>query len=158
MGGCSLIVLFEPTRNFIYRLLSDAAKYLVAAGVVLKSLYPSCFMRHALCMLRNCAMTVRSHFKDSNYLIFRGQISENKNKTCKAKIAARSSPSKPVFTRWGSRKLAKCDLICKKNKPEVKAIVKRFEGAGVLIIQAKVSSNAWFSKSASQNQSTTLLS
>ena len=37
----------------------------------------------------------------------------------------------------------------------MKAIVKRFEWAGVSVIQTKVSSNARFSWSASQNQSTT---
>ena len=34
----------------------------------------------------------------------------------------------------------------------------RFEGSGVLVTQAKVRSNAWFSCSAPQTQSTTLLS
>ena len=36
-------------------------------------------------------------------------------------------------------------LKCKKNQFEVKAIVKRFEEADVLIVQTKVSPNAWFS-------------
>ena len=34
----------------------------------------------------------------------------------------------------------------------------RFEGSGVLVTQAKVSSNAWFIWPANQSQSTTLLS
>ena len=53
-----------------------------------------------------------------------GQISKNKHKTGKAKFAY---PSKPVFIRWGSWKLIKSYFIRKKNYPEVKAIVNRFE-------------------------------
>ena len=97
------------------------------ASVILNSLYPSFFMRHALYILLNCAGTVRSHFEDVNQLIFRVQIGKNKNKTSKTKFAIISYPPNPVFTRWGSWKQ------------------KRFERAGVLVIQAKVSSNIWLS-------------
>ena len=46
-------------RSFFYLLLSDAAKYMVAAGITLKSLYPKLF--HVTCvahLLHNCACTI----------------------------------------------------------------------------------------------------
>ena len=52
--------------------------------------------------MRNCAMTVRSHFGDVG-LIFSGQISKNKNKTSKAKFATIRDkfPSKTCFHKTG---------------------------------------------------------
>ena len=56
-------------RSFFYSLLSDAAKYMIAAGITLKSLYPKLF--HVTCvkhLLHNGAMKIKSHFKDVNQL------------------------------------------------------------------------------------------
>ena len=50
-------------RSFFCLLLSDAAKYMIAAGITLKSLYPKLF--HVTCvahLLHNCAMKIKSHF------------------------------------------------------------------------------------------------
>ena len=52
-------------RSFFCLLLSDAAKYMIAAGIILKSLYPKLF--HVTCvahLLYNCAMKIKSHFED----------------------------------------------------------------------------------------------
>ena len=54
-------------RSFFCLLLSDAAKYMIAAGIMLKSLYPKLF--HVTCvahLLHNCAMKIKSHFEDVN--------------------------------------------------------------------------------------------
>ena len=88
-----------------------------------------------------------------NQLIFIGQISKNKTGTVEPNLLISYPP------KMGTWKLVKSYFaVYEKNKSEVKAILQRFEGADVLVIHAKVSSNARFSLSASQNQSTTLLS
>ena len=57
-------------RNSFCLLQSDAARYMTAAGTVLKSLYPKLF--HVTCvahLLHNCAMKVKSHFHGIDQLI-----------------------------------------------------------------------------------------
>ena len=52
-------------RSFFCLLLSNAAKYMIAADITLKSLYPKLF--HVTCvahLLHDCAMKIRSHFED----------------------------------------------------------------------------------------------
>ena len=51
-------------HNFVL-LLSDAAKYMVLAGFILKSMYPQLFHITCVCHLfHNCAMRLHSHFPD----------------------------------------------------------------------------------------------
>ena len=60
----------EINRSFFCLLLSDAAKYMIAAGIILKSLYPKLF--HVTCvahLLHNCAIKIKSHFEDVDQLI-----------------------------------------------------------------------------------------
>ena len=125
-------------RNFFSVLLSDAAKYKVAAGSILKSPYPK--LLHVTCvahLLHNCAMKVRHHFEDVEQLIAEVKLITVKNKTRQAKLSTTGFPPQPVLTRWGS--WLNAALYYAKNLPEVKAIVERFEGSGVLVTQAKVS-------------------
>ena len=61
-----------------------------------------------------------------------------KNKTRPAKFAPISSPCQPVVTRRGRRLNAA--LYYTKKLSEVKAIEESFEGSGILVTQAKVSS------------------
>ena len=52
-------------RSFFCLLLSNATKYMIAAGITLKSLYPKLF--YVTCvehLLHNCAMKIKSHFED----------------------------------------------------------------------------------------------
>ena len=52
-------------RSFFYLLLSDAAKYMIAADITLKSLYPKLFQVTCVArLLHNCAMKIKSHFED----------------------------------------------------------------------------------------------
>jgi len=65
--------------------LSDAAKHMVAAGAILKSLYPKLF--HVTCvahLLHNYARKVRSHFEDVDQLIAKVELVTVKNKTRQA--------------------------------------------------------------------------
>ena len=51
-------------RSFFCLLLSDAAKYMIAAGITLKSLYPKLF--YVMCiahLLHNCAMKINLTLK-----------------------------------------------------------------------------------------------
>ena len=125
-------------RNFFSLLLSDAAKYMIAAGITLKSLYPQLF--HVTCvahLLHNCAMKIKSHFEDVHQLIAKVKAVKIKNKTRQAKFSAISYPPQSVPTRWGS--WLNAALYYAKNLPEVKAVVESFVDSGILITQAKVS-------------------
>ena len=101
-------------RSFFCLLLSDAAKYMTAAGITLKSLYPKLF--HVTCvphLLHNCAMKIRSHFEDVDQLIAKVEAVTSRNKTRQAKISAIGYPPQPV--------------------PEVKAVVESFVSSGILV-------------------------
>ena len=81
-------------RSFFCLLLSDAAKYRIAAGITLKSLYPKLF--HVTCvahLLHNCAMEIKSHFEDVDQLIAKVKAVTIKNKTRQAKFSVIGYPS-----------------------------------------------------------------
>ena len=89
-------------RSFFCLLLSDAAKYMIAACTTLKSLYPKLF--HVTCvahLLHNCAMKIKSHFEDVDLLIANVKAVTITNKTRQAKFFAIGYPPQPVPTRWG---------------------------------------------------------
>ena len=90
-------------RSFFCLLLSDAAKYMIAAGITLKSLYPK--LLHVTCVahsLHNCAMKIKSHFDDGDQLIAKVKAVTIKNKTRLAKFSSIGYPPQPFPTRWGS--------------------------------------------------------
>ena len=125
-------------KSFFGLLLSDAAKYMIAAGITLKSLYPK--LLHVTCvahLLHNCAMKIKSHFKNIDQLIAKIKAVTIKNKTRQAKFSAIGYPPQPVPTRWGS--WLNAALYYAENLLEVKAIVEIFVGSGILVTQAKVS-------------------
>ena len=87
-------------RSFFCLFLCDAAKYMTAAGITLKSLYPKLF--HVTCvahLLHNCAMKIKSHFEDVDQLIVKVKAVTIKNKTRQAKFSAIGYPSQPVPTK-----------------------------------------------------------
>ena len=111
---------------------------MIAAGITLKSLYPKLF--HVTCvahLLHNCAMKIKSHFKDVDQLIAKVKAVTIKNKTRQAKFSAIGYPPQPVPTTWGS--WLNAALYYAKNLPEVKVIVESFVGSRILVTQAKVS-------------------
>ena len=125
-------------RTFFCRLLSDTAKYMIAAGKTLKSLYPKLF--HVTCvahLLHNCAMKIKSHFGDVDQLIAKIDAVTIKNKTRQAKFSAIGHPPQPGPTRWES--WLNAALHYAKILPEVKAIVESIVGSGIFVTQAKVS-------------------
>ena len=125
-------------RSFFCLLLSDAAKYMIAAGITLKSLYPKLF--HVTCvahLLHNCAMKIKSHFENVDQLIAKVKTVTIKSKTRQAKFSAINYPPQLVPTRRG--RWLNVALYYAKVLPEVKAIVESFVGSGILVTQAKFS-------------------
>ena len=91
----------EINRSFFFLLLSDAAKYMIAAGITLKSLYPKLF--HVTCvahLLHSCAMKSKSHFKNPDQLIAKVKAGTIKNKTRQAKFSSIGYPPQPIPIRW----------------------------------------------------------
>ena len=69
-------------RSFYCVLLSDAGKYMIAADISLKSLYPKLF--HVTCvahLFHNCALKIKCHFEDVDQLIAKVKAVTIKNKT-----------------------------------------------------------------------------
>ena len=124
-------------RSFFCLLLSDAAKYMIAADITLKCLYPKLFHVTSVAhLLHNCAMKIYSNFEDVNQLIAKVKAVTIKNKTRQAKFSAIGYPPQPVPTRWVS--WSNAALYYVKNLPEVKAIVESCVGSGILVTQANV--------------------
>ena len=91
------------SRSFFCLLLSDAAKYVIAAGITLKSLYPKLF--HVTCvahLLHNCTIKIKSPFEDVDQLIAKIKAVTIKNKTRQANFSAIGYSLQHVPTRWGS--------------------------------------------------------
>ena len=95
---------------------------MVAAGAILKSLYPKLF--HVTCVahiLYNCVTKVKSQFEDVDQLIAKVKSATVKNNSRQAKFASIACSPQPVVSRWGS--WLNAALYYAKNLPEVKAIV-----------------------------------
>ena len=74
-------------RSFFCLLLSDAAKYMIDAGITLKSLNPKLFYVTCVAhLLYNCAMKIKSHFEDVDELIVKAKAVTIKNKNQTGKI------------------------------------------------------------------------
>ena len=128
----------EINRSFFFLLMSDAAKYMIAAGITLKSLYPKLF--HVTCvahLLHNCALKIKSHFEDVDQLITKVKAVTIKNETRQTKFSAIGYPPQLAPSGWES--WLNAALYYANNLPEVKAIVESFVGSGILVTQAKVS-------------------
>ena len=124
---------FGKNQTSFSLLISNAERYIMATGTVLKSLYPKQF--HVTCvvhLLQNCVMKVKSHSYDVDQLIATIKAATGKNKTRQAQFAAIGYLSQPVVTRWES--WLNVALYYVNNLPVVKAIVKSFKG--VLVTQA----------------------
>ena len=96
-------------RKSFSLLLSDAAKYMIAAGITLKFLYPKLF--HVTCaahLWHNCAMKIKSHFEDVDQLIAKVKAVTIKNKSRQAKFSAIGYPPQLVPTRWEASKMLPC--------------------------------------------------
>ena len=82
-------------------------------------------------------MKVKSHFEDVNQLMAKVKSATVKNKTRQAKFATIGCLPHPFVTRCVS--WLNTALYHATNLAEVKAIVERSEGSGILITQPKAS-------------------
>ena len=93
----------QTDRNNFVLLLTNAARYMTAAGRVVKQAHPKLF--HITCVAHgshNAAERIRANYADVDKLIAAVKASVVKNKDRRAKFSAINSPSQPVVTRWGS--------------------------------------------------------
>ena len=66
---------------------------MVAAGAILKSLYPKLFcVRFVEYLLENCAMKVKSHFEEVGQLVAKVKSATLKNKTGQAQFTIIGCP------------------------------------------------------------------
>jgi hypothetical protein len=123
-------------RRNVVLLLSDAARYMTAAGNVLRQLYPRLF--HVTCaahLLHNCAEKVRAYFSDVDAAIAAVKASTVKNKDRKELFADIGYPPQPVLTRWAT--WLDAAMYYANNLPRVREIVGSFQGTGMLVRRAK---------------------
>lgn len=123
-------------RSRFVLLLSDAARYMTAAGRVLKNLFPRLF--HVTCiahLLHNCAERVRNKFNNIDSLIASVKAAVVKSKDRKEMFAEIGYPPEPVITRWAT--WLEAAFYYSENLPAVRDIVTSFEGKGKLVSQVK---------------------
>ena len=113
-------------------LSTDAARYMTAAGVLLKKLYPRLFQVTCMAhLLHNCAMKVRASYPSVDELVARVKAVTIKNRSRRAFFTSIGQPPQPVVTRWGSWLTAA--FYYSRNLPEVRNILQGFHDGGVLV-------------------------
>jgi hypothetical protein len=123
-------------RNNFLLLITDAARYMMLAGRILKSLYSKLF--HVTCvahLLHNAAMIVRSHFSTVDNLVAcvkAATLKSGERQLCFSDIGL---PPRPVITRWGTWLTAA--FWYADNLPSVRDKVRSFEDDGVIVSRAK---------------------
>ena len=128
----------EIKRENFSLFLTDAVRYMSLAGKTLKELYPSLmhvtFVAH---LLHNCAMRVRAHLKNIDEIIATINAATIKNKDRKKNFhdAGLASPLDPVITRWAT--WLRASLYYSENLSAVRAIVKNWTSAGLLVSRTK---------------------
>ena len=123
------IPTLQTDRDNFVLLLTDAARYMTAAGRVVKQTYPRLF--HITCVahgLHNAAERIRANYEDVDKLIAAVKASVMKNKDRRVKFSTINSPPQPVVTRCGS--WLKAAKYYAKNFLQVCEIVNAFEGTG----------------------------
>ena len=128
----------DISRNNLLLLISDTARYITKAGETIKILYPNTF--HISCLthlLPNCALIIKSYYKDVDNLISSIKALTIKNKGRKELFSNLGSPPEPVVTRWGSWLSAA--HYYSQNLPSVKRIVLSVDRDGIIVAKAKES-------------------
>ena len=126
----------QANRNNFVLLLTDAARYMTAAGRLVKGIYPKLF--HITCTahaLHNAVERIHNHYEDVNKLIATVKASVVKNKDRRGNFSEIGSPSQPIVTRWGS--WLNAVKYYAENFPIVCDIVNAFEGTGHQVVSAK---------------------
>ena len=130
--------LLQVSRENFVLLLSNAARYMTAAGQLLQQLYPRLF--HVTCtahLLHSCAEKVRAYFSDMDDLIATVKAATVRSKDRKELFASIGYPPQPVVTRWTT--WLKAAFYYAEKLPDVRRIVESFDGNGLLVQRAKKS-------------------
>ena len=88
-------------------------------------------------MLHNCALRVKSHFPDVDFVIASVKTLSLKNKTRRQLFKDVGFPPCPIVTRWGS--WLEAAFYYAQNLPEIRRIVDSIDDDGVIVIKAKES-------------------
>ena len=98
---------------------------MVAAGAILKPLYPKLFhVAWVESLLQNRAMKVKSHFGDIHQLITKVKLAAVKNKIRQDKFATIDCLPQSVVTK--REKLVKCYLVLSKEFTQSKSSCRKF--------------------------------
>ena len=127
-------------ENFVL-LLSDAARYMTAAGSLLMQLYPR--LSHVTCiahLLHNCAEKVWNSFGAVDTLIATVKAATVRNKDRKELFSEIGYPPDPVITRWGT--WLKAAFYYADKLPKVKEVIESFDGHGLLVTRVKAAAAA----------------
>lgn len=126
----------NTSRSDFLLLISDAAPYMLKAGETIKVLYSNLF--HITCLahlLHNCALRVKTYYKDVDNLISSIKGLTVKNKARRQLFSDIGAPPDPIVTRWGSWLSA--SQYYSENLPAVRTIVSSIEGEGIIVKKAK---------------------
>lgn len=132
---------FNVDRDRFCLFISDAARYMTAAGRNLKIFYPK--MIHITCLahlLHNCCLKIRSHFPNVDKLIATVKASTVRNKERRNLFKEIGFPPEPVLTRWGSWLSAA--IYYAKNLVKVREIYSAIDDKGELVKRVKDALNS----------------
>ncbi|KAF7685135.1 hypothetical protein CDIK_4116 [Cucumispora dikerogammari] len=121
-------------------MISEAASYIKKSVLVLGPLFPN--IRHLTCIAHlfyNCAMQIKSFYKNVDHLIFSIKSLTFKNNTKKQIFISVSTLSDLVVTRWGT--WLEAAFYYAKHFVKIKHIVNEITGTSILLENAKESVN-----------------
>ena len=117
-------------------ILSDAARYMIKAGIEIRKRVINCF--HVTCfahLIHNCGMNIKGYFEEVNKVISCVKAITIKNKSNSMKFSTIGNPPSVIVTRWSS--WLKAAMYYCKNLPKVREIVNWIDSNGILIERAK---------------------
>ena len=108
---------FETVPENFVHFLTDAAKHMVSAGIMLKNVYQN--MRETTCLahlMHNAAEVVRARFCDVGFLISSVKSATVRNKTKRRQFHASGlkAPPQPVVVRWLGYVGQRWEVLCRK--------------------------------------------
>lgn len=128
----------NASRDRLVLIISDAATYMVKAVRQMKTTRPN--LLHITCLahlLHNCAIRIKSFYKDVDSVIASLKALTIKNKATSSLFAEIGKPPNVIITRWSSW-LRAINYYCD-HLPKIKEIVSQLQNDGILAKNAKKS-------------------
>lgn len=129
---------FNIPVNSVVLFISDAARYMVKAGVHLKGQSKNFF--HVTCiahLIHNCAIQVKSYYEDVNSLISTIKCLLLKNKSRRRLFQEIGLPPDVIVTRWSS--WLRAALYYADNLHKIRNIVLNLDDDGIIVGNSKKS-------------------